>query len=124
MKYLSICGAALVIAAALLLLGKEYRFPILLAGTLFYLLQAREGMEVLVSFLRETGESYRMESYLRPMLKGAGIALTCGIGGGILRDAGAASASDALEFYGCLELLLLAIPILRSILQSVGGLSG
>ena len=116
MSVLRICGVALVVAAACLLLDPEKRRWVVLAAAAGLLGACLLPMDTLLSFLHEAGAEGMGEA-AKPLFQGIGVGCLCGISASALRESGADSAARALELYGRLQILLLAIPLLRQLLQ-------
>ena len=79
-----------------------------LSGSIAVILPLTEAM-------RESGAS----DYIGIMLKGLGIGITVRITGDICTDLGEKSIGDCVELAGRLEMLLLCMPILTKMLDSV-----
>lgn len=75
-------------------------------------------MEELTDFLRELSErggvSHRL---LTPLYKTVGIALVVKVGGELCRDAGESALGSVVEMAGAVCALLVALPLLRSVLD-------
>lgn len=57
-----------------------------------------------------------------PILKCAGIAIVVHIGAGLCKDAGQSSIAASLELVGSAAALFTALPLMRSLLDTIGGL--
>ncbi len=117
--------AALGIAASLLglVLRKEREEQALLLGlaaaALIFsaALQSREGVEVL---LRQAGERAGLTAALTgPVLKSLGLALLGRFSTALCRDAGQASAAQAVELASACAILCVSLPLLQSLLELV-----
>lgn len=72
----------------------------------------------LLGFLGELGaESGMAEELFLPLYKTVGIALVVKVGGDLCRDAGESALSSAVETAGTICALLVALPLLRRVLE-------
>ncbi len=76
----------------------------------------------LFSALSSIAETYAVGSAFSLLLRGAGIALAASLSAGLCREAGEGGIADGLEFFCKIELLLLALPILKDLLSLAGDL--
>ena len=70
----------------------------------------------LISFLKEL-EALGGEEYLTVMLKSLGIAIVTSLTSEICRDSGEASVASRVELFGKCEIIILALPILKSLIK-------
>lgn len=75
-----------------------------------------ERLSVAVDFLSEISSSGEYSEYLGIMLKGVCISFICEIGVDICRDMGEVSIARKVETVGKVEILLLSLPLLRSVI--------
>ena len=74
------------------------------------------------STLSSLTEAYALGESFSTLWKGAGIALAASLSATICREAGEGGIADGLEFFGKIELLLLALPALSELLTLAGDL--
>ena len=70
----------------------------------------------LFSTLSGLADEYALGESFSLLWRGAGIALATSLSAGLCREAGEGGIADGLEFFGKVELLLLALPILSDLL--------
>lgn len=123
MDILQIVGIAF-LATVLILVIREQKpmFAFLLAAftgiAIFLALIGRIGD--VVSVLEELAERSGISSvYLKTMLKIIGIAYIAEFGAQIVRDAGLESVASKIEFAGKMLILVMAIPIISVIVETV-----
>ena len=116
---------ALCVVGALLALVVRRGTPelaLLLAAacTVTVLLFLAEPVEELLNFLRELGEySGVTQSLFTPLYKTIGIAFVVKLGGELCRDAGEAAIAAVVEMAGAVCTLLVALPLLQTVLSLV-----
>ena len=94
--------------ALLLTLGAAVAVLLFLAGT----------MEELLAFLEELGSRSGVPAELFvPLYKTVGIALVVKVGGSLCRDAGESALASVVETAGAVCALLVALPLLRAVLE-------
>ena len=123
MEIIQVVGLAL-IATVLILVIKEQKpmFAFLLAAAtgvvIFMLLIGKIG--AVIEVLKRLAENSGMESiYLKTVLKIIGIAYIAEFGAQIVRDAGQESIASKIELAGKVLILVLAIPIISIIIETV-----
>ncbi|PJN62061.1 hypothetical protein PAEAM_16240 [Paenibacillus sp. GM1FR] len=123
MEIIQVVGLAL-IATVLILVIKEQKpmFAFLIAAAtgivIFMLLIGKIG--AVIEVLKRLAENSGMESiYLKTVLKIIGIAYIAEFGAQIVRDAGQESIASKIELAGKVLILVLAIPIISIIIQTV-----
>lgn len=123
MEIIQVVGLAL-IATVLILVIKEQKpmFAFLIAATtgvvIFMLLIGKIG--TVIEVLKRLAENSGMESiYLKTVLKIIGIAYIAEFGAQIVRDAGQESIASKIELAGKVLILVLAIPIISIIIETV-----
>jgi len=116
-------GIALVTAvAALLLKGTkpEIALAVTVAGSIILLLFAFEIFEGSLTIFQKIADATGIESSLvKILLKMVGIGYLVEFSAGILNDFGQNSLGDKLVFVGKIIILVLAVPILESVLSLV-----
>ena len=94
--------------ALLLTLGAAVTVLLFLAGT----------FEELLAFLEELGDRSGVPAELFvPLYKTVGIALVVKVGGSLCRDAGESALGSVVETAGAVCALLVALPLLRAVLE-------
>ncbi|SEO03366.1 stage III sporulation protein AD [Paenibacillus sp. OK076] len=123
MEIIQVIGLAL-IATVLILVIKEQKpmFAFLIAAAtgivIFMLLIGKIG--AVIEVLKRLAENSGMESiYLKTVLKIIGIAYIAEFGAQIVRDAGQESIASKIELAGKVLILVLAIPIISIIIETV-----
>ncbi|PYE51740.1 stage III sporulation protein AD [Paenibacillus barcinonensis] len=123
MEIIQVVGLAL-IATVLILVIKEQKpmFAFLIAAAagvvIFMLLIGKIG--AVIEVLKRLAEQSGMESiYLKTVLKIIGIAYIAEFGAQIVRDAGQESIASKIELAGKVLILVLAIPIISIIIETV-----
>ena len=123
MEIFQLVGIAFITAlAALLLKGTkpELAFAVTIAGGIILLLVTFELFRHSISIFGEIAESTGIESTLiKTILKMVGIGYLVEFSAGILNDFGQNSLADKLVFCGKVVVLILAIPILESLLTLI-----
>ncbi|PAF30180.1 stage III sporulation protein AD [Paenibacillus sp. 7516] len=123
MEIIQVVGLAL-IATVLILIVKEQKpmFAFLIAAAtgivIFMLLIGKIG--AVIDVLKRLAENSGMENiYLKTVLKIIGIAYIAEFGAQIVRDAGQESIASKIELAGKVLILVLAIPIISIIIETV-----
>ncbi|MEC0124221.1 stage III sporulation protein AD [Paenibacillus pabuli] len=123
MEIIQVVGLAL-IATVLILVIKEQKpmFAFLIAAAtgivIFMMLIGKIG--AVIEVLKRLAENSGMESiYLKTVLKIIGIAYIAEFGAQIVRDAGQESIASKIELAGKVLILVLAIPIISIIIETV-----
>jgi stage III sporulation protein AD len=122
-EIIQVVGLAL-IATVLILIVKEQKpmFAFLIAAAtgivIFMLLIGKIG--AVIEVLKRLAENSGMENiYLKTVLKIIGIAYIAEFGAQIVRDAGQESIASKIELAGKVLILVLAIPIISIIIETV-----
>ncbi len=128
MQIFQLVGIAFITAvAALLLKGTkpELAFAVTVAGSIILLLFVFEVFRDSISIFGEIADGTGIDSSLcKILLKMVGIGYLVEFSAGILNDFGANSVADKLIFCGKVVILVLAIPILESVLTLIKQLLG
>ena len=118
--------AVLGVAGALLAVqfkgGKsEYSTYIALGVSVLILAAVLSQLEALVDAVRKIGDTIGLDgSYIRTMLKMIGITYAAELDSGICKDAGYQAIAVQLEIFGKLMIMVFSIPILLTVLQTIG----
>lgn len=126
MEIISIVGLGL-IATILILIVREQKpmFAFLLAAFtgLYIFLYMIGRIEAIIEVLEDLANRSGVPSiYLKTILKIIGIAYITEFGAQIVRDAGQESIASKIEFAGKVFILVMAIPIISVIIETVIGL--
>ncbi|QSS98919.1 stage III sporulation protein AD [Pontibacillus sp. ALD_SL1] len=125
MEIIKIVSFALV-ASVLTIIVKEQKssiafFLILFTGIIIFLILIREIAEVftLLEYIAQKANVNGM--YVETILKIIGIAYVAEFGAQITRDAGLGSVASKIELAGKVFILVLAIPILTAVIETILG---
>lgn len=128
MEIFQLVGIAFITAIAALILKStkpELAFAVSIAGSVILLLFVFEAFRDSISIFGNIAQATGLSSSLiKTILKMIGIGYLVEFSAGILNDFGQNSLSDKLVFCGKVLVLVLAIPILESILSLVNQLLG
>ena len=128
MQIFQLIGIAFVTAIAALILRSvkpELAFAVSVAGGIVLLLFALELFRGSMSVFGEIVDTTGLDSALvKALLKMIGIGYLVEFSAGILSDFGQNSVADKLIFCGKIVILILAIPILESVLSLINRLLG
>ena len=118
-----ICGAALVCAlAAFFLRGikKEYEIPLTLAGSLLLITAALGMADPIVDYIMELSASAPIAGEaFSTLMRVIGIAMLTRVAADICRDMGTPSVAASLELVAKLEIMILCLPLISSVLESI-----
>jgi stage III sporulation protein AD len=126
MEIIQIVGLGL-IATVLILVIREQKpmFAFLLAAFtgLFIFLYIIGRIDTVITMLEQLAEQTGIPSiYLKTILKIIGIAYIAEFGAQIVRDAGQEGVASKIEFAGKVLILVMAVPIIHVIVETVLGL--
>ena len=128
MEIFQLVGIAFITAVAALILKStkpELAFAVTVAGSVILLLFVFEIFRDSLSIFGDIAQTTGLSSVLvKTLLKMIGIGYLVEFSAGILNDFGQNSLSDKLVFCGKIVVLVLAVPILESVLQLVNQLLG
>lgn len=123
-----VTGLCVVGALLTLVLKKgspELALLLTLAAVVAVLLSLSQALTELMDFLREIGAASGLSADLFvPLYKTAGVALVVKVGGGLCRDAGESAMASVVETAGTVCALLVALPLLRAVLELLLELMG
>ena len=112
------CIVGAILAITLRKSVPEVAIVLILAAVASVLLILGKPLRELLQFFRELGErSGVSQNLLLPLYKTMGIALVVKIGGGLCKDAGESALASVIELSGALCALLVAIPLMRAVLE-------
>lgn len=128
MEIFQLVGIAFITAVTALLLKEtkpELSFAVTVTGSIILLLFAFELFRGSISIFNRIAETTGIKSSMvKIILKMVGIGYLVEFSAGILSDFGQNSVADKLVFCGKILLLILAIPILESVLTLINKLLG
>lgn len=120
--------AALAVAAALCALvvrqsAREVGLVLSLAAGAIILTQALGAVEAIQSLMEELGDRAGLSpAVLDPVLKTVGIAVLTRVAAEVCRDAKESGIAAFVETAGAVMALYVALPLMRAVLDTVGGL--
>ena len=121
-------GIALITAVAAILVKStkpELALAVTIAGSVILLLFVLEVFRGSISIFTEIAEMTELDAAIvKTLLKMVGIGYLVEFSAGILNDFGQNSLADKLVFCGKILVLILAVPILESILELISDLLG
>ena len=121
-----LCGAAILCAVAVFLLRhikKEFEVPMTVAGSLLLTLAAFGMGKPIFDYISDLLSSSPIVGEAAGILvRVIGIAVITRISADICREMGAASVASSLETVAKFEIILLSIPLVASVLESVRSL--
>lgn len=119
---------ALGVAAALCAVVVRQRAPelavvLVMAGCVLLLWETLPVLETIRDVLEELADLAELSpQVLRPMLQTVGLAVVTRLAGSLCRDAGESGLAAFVELAGAAAAVLVALPLLRMVLQLVGEL--
>ena len=121
----ALCVVGGILALVLKKTSPEQALLLVLCAAVAGLALLTDGLGELVEFLRELGErSGVSETLFVPLYKTVGIGLVAKVGGDLCRDAGGAALASVVETAGAVCALLVAMPLLRAVLELLMELMG
>ena len=122
-----ICAIGVIASVAVMLL-RDAKTPhpemIVLVLGLLVIGRAVMGLGEVVSFIDDVSGGSGVSSYVKIMLKAAGIAYVADFASGICRDSGSESVAEYVGIAAKTEILILSLPVVRELTElSLGMLS-
>jgi len=117
---LKIVGIALIVVVLSFILKelkKEYAVLLMLAGGVIITLWGITQIYPVVGYIRELTGSGNISEYFSVILKVLGISFIVQTGADICRDFGEASIASKIEFAGKAVILVVVLPVLRSVIS-------
>ena len=117
---LKITGAALIIVMLAFIfkeLKPEYSVMLIIAGGIIITLWGIAKIYPVVDYIRELTGSGNIPEYFAVILKVLGISFIVQTGADICRDFGEASVASKIEFAGKAVILVVILPVLRSVIN-------
>ena len=96
-------------------LKQEYSIMLMLAGGIIITLWGLAKIYPVVDYIRELTDSSNITEYFSVILKVLGISFIVQIGADICRDFGEASIASKIEFAGKAVILVVVLPVLKSV---------
>ncbi len=128
MEIFQLVGIAFITAVAALILKNtkpELAFAVTVTGSIILLLFTFEMLKSSLAIFQKIAETTGLDSSLiKILLKMVGIGYLVEFSAGVLNDFGQNSVADKLVFCGKVIVLILAIPILESVLTLISRLLG
>ena len=121
-----ICGVALICAVMIAVLRSakpESAFLLRMASTVLICGGVIGAMLPLINFLSSLFEESAVSVYAETMIKALGVALITHICASVCRDCGENTVAGYAELGGKIEILILALPMLREILETASCLT-
>lgn len=127
MEFLKICGGAAICCAAVALFAAREKELTTLISTLIYIIVmlyviSRAGE--LLTMLQTYFNMENVPTYVPLLLKAVGIALIGGVASSVCEGAGQKGASRAIDLLTVLEILYIAIPIVKELLEKTRNILG
>ncbi len=118
-EIIRMCGIALVCAASAYLLKRlksELSFGITLLASLIFFGAVLSSMSAVIDEISEILNASGSYEYFLPIVKCLGIALAVQITSGVCADCGESRIADGIELVGKFEMLLISLPLIKSII--------
>ncbi len=122
-----ICGLALVavvVFSVVRQMGRDFEVPMKLAAAVVFLGLILGIARPLMTYVRQMLTDGAVSEYAELLLAALGIAVLTGVCADICRECRETGIASYVELAGRLELLLLCLPLIRDILDSVSALLG
>lgn len=121
-----LCGAALICAASAFIMRyvkKEFELPMTLAGSILLLISACAMAAPIAEYLTELiGASHLAGEAAGTLLRAFAIAMMTKIASDLCREMGTPSVASSLETAAKFEIIILTLPLISSVIESVKGL--
>lgn len=120
-----ICAAGIAVTLLLALLRQwnpAFDLPMKLAAAILFISVLLGLAAPLFSYVRSLLEMTAVKPYAELLFRALGVALLCEIAGGICRECKETTVGTFVEMAGRLEILILCLPLMEEILESVKGL--
>jgi stage III sporulation protein AD len=119
------CGAAIAAASAALLVrgqSKDASTVVSALAAVFLTGAAISALAPALSFMGETGDTGTLAEYMPTLLKALAVACCTAVTADICRDVGDTSIASRVELFGRAQIVLLALPLARELIQSATAL--
>jgi stage III sporulation protein AD len=126
LEILQIVGFAIVTVTIIIVIKSqkpEIAIQVSIAAGIIIFLMAAAKLSAVIQFLKEFTEKANMDMvFFTTLLKIIGIAYIAEFGAEICRDAGESSTASKIELAGKVLIVVLAVPIITSILELIVGI--
>lgn len=125
MSAVQICALGIISLIAVMLLrdsGTPHPESIVLLLGILVLFRVTDGIGDVVGFIIEISEGTESASYVKVLIKAAGIAYIVDFASGLCRDAGEGGIASYVELAGRCEIVLLTLPVAKELLEISFGL--
>lgn len=118
-----LCGAAMLCAVAAFLLRylkKEFELPMTLAGSVLLLVSACAMAQPIAEYMTELiGASHLVGDAANTLLRAFAIAMMTKLAADLCREMGTPSVASSLETAAKFEIIILTLPLISSVIESV-----
>ena len=117
-----LCGAAILCAVAAFVLRhikKEFEVPLTLAGSIFLIVAAFGMGKPIFDYISDLMASTIVGEATGILIRVIGIAVITRVSADICREMGAANVASSLEMVAKFEIILLSLPLVSSVFESV-----
>ena len=118
-----LCGAALICALSAFLLRylkKEFELPMTLAGSVLLLVSACAMAQPIAEYLTDLiGASHLVGDAANTLLRALAIAMMTKLAADLCREMGTPSVASSLETAAKFEIIILTLPLISSVIESV-----
>lgn len=122
-KIAAVGVAAVLMAMQLREMKPEYGMYLIFGTGLLIFFYAAKKLSFLVETLEELRAAASIDSqYLEILLKMLGISYLSEFAASLCRDGGYGSAAGQIELFGKLSILVVSMPVVRALLETMGGL--
>lgn len=124
MLQISVIGVMAVLLALPLKKDKaEYGMIVILAACILILLLASDKIKEMIEMVHKIQDYLGKNSmYIGILLKMVGITYVAELGANLCSDAGYKAVANQIEFYGKLMILAVSVPILMTLVDTIGSL--
>jgi stage III sporulation protein AD len=122
-----ICGLALICVVAFSVVrgwGRDFEVPMKLASAVVFLGLLVGLAAPLLRWIREMLSTGAVSEYAELLLGALGIAVVTGVCADVCRECREPTVASYVEMAGRLEILILCVPLIKEILETVGNLPG
>ena len=120
-----ICAAGLAVTLLMALVRQwnpAFDLPMKLSAAILFITVLLGLASPLLTYVRGLMEVTAVKPYAEILLRALGVAILCEIAGGICRECKETAVASFVEMAGRLEILILCLPLMEEILESVKGL--
>lgn len=120
-----ICAAGIAVTLLMALMRQwnpGFDLPMKLSAAILFITVLLGLASPLLSYVRGLMEATAIKPYAELLLRALGVALLSEIAGGICRECKETTVGSFVEMAGRLEILILCLPLMEEILESVKGL--